>query len=610
MQNNEVDFSFSDRICGYVTEFDKVKNYFKLKTRNEKIYHIQLKDTCHASLLYNLGKPYQDCTLRIHDLMQPGIFLFVYALFYPETGGYLIEALEILFVGIGIHDFVFNKPDWWIQQVIALADFYLKAEFGKDMIDLDFRNYRTIITHSGYKEFESSLQETATLSRLIGGFGSAFLLTGQDLYLDAAEKGIEYLRKHMRFYDADEKIIYWYHGIKVQGANEHKLFASEFFDDFDSITAYEQIYALAGPSITFRINGDPKILEDIQLTLDLFDRCFFDEKNGGYFAFLDPLTLDPKSDSLKTKKARKNWNSLGDHLPVYLIHTWLATQDEKYLKRMEYLLDLIAKYCPDYSNSPFVLERFMEDWSPDFTHDWQKNRGIVGHNLKIAWTMMRVHNVIPKKEYLDFALKIAEIMPQVGLDSQRGGWYDVMERYLKPGEKQHRFSFHDRKAWWQQEEGILAYMILAGVLKNEHYQQLAIESTAFYNAFFLDHDDNGIFFTTLANGLPFLSGNERFKGSHSMSACHSFELALLAQIYSNLLINKNPLELYFKPYPSVLKDNILHVAPEMLPQGSVQISEVWIDDQPYHDFDARALSVRMPDRNERVKVKVRYIPVG
>ena len=52
------------------------------------------------------------------------------------------------------------------------------------------------------------------------------------------------------------------------------------------------------------------------------------------------------------------------------------------------------------------------------------------------------------------------------MDPQRGGWYDVVERTLQAGEKIHRYAWHDRKAWWQQEQAILAYLILAGVHKN------------------------------------------------------------------------------------------------------------------------------------------------
>jgi hypothetical protein len=32
---------------------------------------------------------------------------------------------------------------------------------------------------------------------------------------------------------------------------------------------------------------------------------------------------------------------------------------------------------------------------------------------------------------------IAEIMPPVGSDRQRGGWYDVVERVLAPGQAQY-----------------------------------------------------------------------------------------------------------------------------------------------------------------------------
>ena len=66
----------------------------------------------------------------------------------------------------------------------------------------------------------------------------------------------------MRSVDADEGIVYWYHGIDISpAASEKKILASEFGDDYDAIPAYEQIYALAGPTQTYRVTGDPRILE-------------------------------------------------------------------------------------------------------------------------------------------------------------------------------------------------------------------------------------------------------------------------------------------------------------------------------------------------------------
>jgi hypothetical protein len=221
---------------------------------------------------------------------------------------------------------------------------------------------------------------------------------------------------------------------------------------------------------------------------------------------------------------------------------------------------------------------------------------------------MRMHSLKPKEQYKALARKIAEIMPAVGSDQQRGGWYDVVERFLGPGEEAYRFAFHDRKAWWQQEQAILAYLILAGSLGDAEFQRLAREAMAFYNAFFLDHDDGAVYFNVLANGIPYLMGTERFKGSHSMSGYHSFELAYLAQTYTNLLLTRQPLDLHFKPLPGSFTDHLLRVAPDILPPGSIRLGACWIDDEPYTHFDANALTVHLPDTTEQVRVRVRIEP--
>jgi mannose/cellobiose epimerase-like protein (N-acyl-D-glucosamine 2-epimerase family) len=415
----------------------------------------------------------------------------------------------------------------------------------------------------------------------------------------------------MRFYDPDENLVYWYHGIKVSGDREHKLLTSEFGDDFDSLPAYEQIYALAGPVQTYRLTGDPRILSDAEKTIDLFDAYFKDKVRGGYFSHLDPLTLDARSEKLNkgNNRAKKNWNSVGDHAPAYLINLWLATGEERYANFLEDTFDTIEAHFQDYKNSPFVQEKFFEDWSHDKTWGWQQNRGVVGHNLKIAWNLMRMNSLRPKASYVTFAEKIAEVMPKVGCDRQRGGWYDVMERALGPGQKDYRHVWHDRKAWWQQEQGILAYLILYGCLRKEPYLKHARESAAFYNAFFLDQDDGAVYFNVLANGLPYLLGTERMKGSHSMSAYHSTELCFLAAVYTNLLIKKVPMDFYFKPRPDGFKDRLLRVSPDILPKGSVRLTSVEIEGKKHADFDAEGLVVRLPDSKSSLRVKVQITGV-
>src|SRR4029078_13609113 len=89
---------------------------------------------------------------------------------------------------------------------------------------------------------------------------------------------------------------------------------------------------------------------------------------------------------------------------------------------------------------------------------------------------------------------------------------------------------------------------------------------ACYNAWFLDYDAGSVYFNVLANGLPYLLGTERLKGSHAMAGYHSFENAYLAMVYGQLLISKNPIDLYFSPLPGALPGNTLRVAPDLLPE--------------------------------------------
>lgn len=193
-------------------------------------------------------------------------------------------------------------------------------------------------------------------------------------------------------------------------------------------------------------------------------------------------------------------------------------------------------------------------------------------------------------------------------EASKGGWYDVVERVLKEGERFHRFAWHDRKAWWQQEQGILAYFILAGVLGEPEYLRLARESAAFYNAWFLDVDSGGVCFNVLANGHPCALGTERGKGSHSMAGYHSFELAYLSAVYTNLLVTKEPMDFFFKSKPGGFADGKLRVQPDILPKGSIRISDVWIDGHAYDDFDAEALVVNLPEGHGDISVRVRITP--
>jgi mannose/cellobiose epimerase-like protein (N-acyl-D-glucosamine 2-epimerase family) len=594
---------YSDTIAGYIAEgkgFHDGK--FTLTTSDGCDIEMQLGDNATGEVLRNLDEPYLDATDHMAEMLQPGYYVFVYGIVYP---GAPFEVKRVVFVGRQAGVYRFEEPTWWISQLQSIARFYSRAQFGDGPVD--FRDYRTQIRLGGEKA-PSHVQETDTISRLVYGMASAYQLTGDEHFLDVAEKGTEYLRDRMRFTDYDEDVVYWYHGVLINGQDERKLLTSEFSDDYDAVPMYEQIYALAGPTQTYRVTADPRIKQDIDATMRLMDRFFLDRAKGGYFSHIDPIFLDPRHVSLGANRARKNWNSVGDHAPAYLINLYLATGAEQHARMLGSTFDTILERFRDYENSPFVQERFFEDWSPDSEHSWQQARAVVGHNLKIAWNLTRIHSLIDKPEYLDAASYIADIMPAVGQDQTRGGWYDVVERIAREGESFYRFAWHDRKAWWQQEQAILAYLILHGVTGNPEFLRQAREAEAFYNAFFLDHDEGAVYFNVMANGFPYLLGTERLKGSHSMSMYHSAELCYLAAIYTNLLIARRPMSFWYKPQPDGLANRTLRVGPDLLPPGSVRITGVEVDGTSYDDYDADELTVHVPDTQHRPVIRVELSP--
>ncbi|WP_263253283.1 AGE family epimerase/isomerase [Saccharopolyspora rosea] len=588
------DFTFSDTVAGYVRH--RGDDWAQLSTLDSRDVVVHLTDRTSARLVRNLGEPAADVTERIADLLVPGQLVFSHGPVYP---GPHFHCAQLTFVGEEPGHRVFDAPSWWTDQLRELARFYRRAQFGDGPVDFD--RYRTGVTLHGNRV--GDLQETDTISRLVYGMAAGYLLTGDEELLDVAERGSDHLRRNLRFVDGD--LVYWYHGLEAGG---RKLFASEFTDDHGAIPAYEQIYALAGPVQTYRVTGDPALRADIEGTVRLFARHYADPQRGGYFSHLDPVTLDPHAESLGPNRSRKNWNSIGDHAPAYLFNLYLATGEDRYLSMLEETFDLVVSHFPDDpAVSPFVRERFHRDWTPDLEWGWQRDGAVVGHNLKIAWNLVRMNSLVAKHDYRALAERIAATMPAVGRDPRRGGWYDVVQRRAEDG--RHPFVWHDRKTWWQQEQAILAYLVLAGTGGDREHLRHAVESEAFYNAFFLDHDDGGVYFAVLADGMPYLLGTERGKGSHSMSMYHAAELCFLATVYRRLLVRDEPLDLWFRPRPDAdFPDRLLRVAPDALPPGRVVLDRVLVDGRPSRDFDPEAMTVPLPDSTEPVTVQVRLRP--
>ena len=259
--------------------------------------------------------------------------------------------------------------------------------------------------------------------------------------------------------------------------------------------------------------------------------------------------------------------------------------------------DLICEKFPQRSpagewTNAYVQERFHEDWRPDSEWGWQKDRAIVGHNLKIAWNLTRVANYFltlgddaRAKNCMVVADHIGNVMSTRGLDALRGGCFDAVERH--PGNSMPiEFAWGNTKDFWQQEQGILAYLILHGNSTasketRDQYLRLAREMMAFWNLYFLDRERQGVFFRTNESGVPIISGGYGAKAGHSVAGYHSFELNYLAHVYLRSYVPAKKEEhrrfcVYFRP-DSASRLRSINVLPDFFRPGAVHISAVTVN---------------------------------
>ncbi len=137
-------------------------------------------------------------------MLLPGRYVFVYGVFYPDERRTRVRGqAHRLPRPQAATSSASRSRTGGSTRSGSSATSTSKAEFG-DGADRLPPSTAPNLDLDGIKD-GSGRQETDTISRLVYGFASAYLLTGDDRYLEAAEKGTEYLREHLRFDDNEAR---------------------------------------------------------------------------------------------------------------------------------------------------------------------------------------------------------------------------------------------------------------------------------------------------------------------------------------------------------------------------------------------------------------------
>jgi mannose/cellobiose epimerase-like protein (N-acyl-D-glucosamine 2-epimerase family) len=646
-------FTQNMTLMGSVRQINTAQHWFEIECRSGDRFQIFIGTETIFRILRNLDGLDRDrvptppnfdsssLSQKLDKYIKPNVLVTVQGIYQEHDEHKRFDARFIHLLHSRNGHYLFEETHWWLTQIARLADQWLDSTFGERRtyrIDDFAELYRTNLNIVGLPT-DDNIQEMATLARLIYGFSSAYLLTGSERYLLAATAGVNYQRETFRSLSHDGRYCFWAFGKRRGNYGTRLIVPSENSDDYGTIPLYEQIYALVGLAQYYRITADWEVMEDIRRTVRAFNDFYLDDKAkaddrpgfGGYFSHVDYATMRPDVEALGDNRSRKNWNSIGDHLPAYLINLILALDPlpvgrerdlERFLKECKDMLDvtstLIAEKFPDPDPKvPYVNERFLADWTPDHGWRWQQNRAVVGHNLKIAWNLTRVANYydgIGRKDQADKLMSLADrlgkSMAEYGIDQLRSGCFDAVERMPQNGMPS-EFTWGNTKDFWQQEQAILAYLILHGYTRDEEYLQLARETAAFWNLFFLDHDNGGIFFRVTENGLPYIQGNYGNKEGHS-TGYHAFELNFLAHIYIRTYVLKekgcdDDFCLYFKPDRQSGQRSI-NVLPDFFKPGDLEVVGISVNGIRRSSVDPDNFQIPLNESELGSEVAVTFCP--
>ena len=168
-------------------------SWLDVATRSGAVFHVEIRNTTGQQALRNLDGLDRRRTRELGNL-QVGDLVAVDGIYYRHGDQEAYDALNITEL-VGSRDYyLFEHTFWWIDQINAMANRWLDNLFGERAVytvDDYAAFYRTSLNIQGKSvEQEGEIQEMATLSRLIYGFSSAYLLTGEDRFRHAACAGV------------------------------------------------------------------------------------------------------------------------------------------------------------------------------------------------------------------------------------------------------------------------------------------------------------------------------------------------------------------------------------------------------------------------------------
>ncbi|MBN2602229.1 MAG: AGE family epimerase/isomerase [Candidatus Marinimicrobia bacterium] len=460
---------------------------------------------------------------------------------------------QLIWAQISLKSPHLREPEKAIGYVDSCATFWLQTwDESRGGFYTNIDKYGDVITNWGTNK------NMLTQTRNAYGLIRAYMLTGNENYLEYAESALSFLYEHAW----DDTYGGWYGDLDENG-NPNSRFGNK--------TAFNQHYALLGIMAAFEVTGDTSHFAWLEKGYQHLEDCFWDSRIG-YEGYFDETNFNG------TNRFNKSFNATVDAVTTHLLYLYLLTQEEKYLLRLEEIADQMINRL--VASMDYQAVGFAEKYTADWQINASETMTIMGHILKTAWCLGRIYQVNANDNYLPAAEQLVADVLTNGYDHRFGGPYKDYNRVT--GEMLMWGNPDTAKAWWQMEQAVVAGLQLFNITNDSTYLEMADGTLDFFMKYFVDHEYGEVYENRTNYGAETWGEN---KGGGGKAGYHSIELGYYTYLYGNLLIHKKPATLHYKFAPADFPRDI-RLFPMAIDPAQLQLNSVKFNETAYTSFNA------------------------